>query len=123
MNETLAVAAGAALGALARWQVGLWLNARHAHLPLGTLAVNMVGGLLIGMALVVLARADQQLWRLFLVTGFLGGLTTFSAFSAESLLLLQRGQLGWALAHGALHVLGALGAAAAGVWLARHWVS
>ncbi|WP_374659558.1 fluoride efflux transporter CrcB [Inhella sp.] len=123
MNETLAVAAGAALGALARWQVGLWLNARHAHLPLGTLAVNMVGGLLIGMALVVLARADQQLWRLLLVTGFLGGLTTFSAFSAESLLLLQRGQLGWALAHGALHVLGALGAAAAGVWLARHWVS
>lgn len=123
MNETLAVAAGAALGALARWQVGLWLNARHAHLPLGTLAVNMVGGLLIGMALVVLARADQQLWRLLLVTGFLGGLTTFSAFSAESLLLLQRGQLGWALAHGALHVLGALGAAAAGVWLARHWVT
>lgn len=122
-SEALAVMAGAALGALVRWQLGLWLNARHAHLPLGTLAVNVVGGLLIGMALVGLARDDQQLWRLLLVTGFLGGLTTFSAFSAESLLLLQRGQAGWALAHAALHVLGALGAAALGAWLARQWLA
>jgi fluoride ion exporter CrcB/FEX len=63
-------------------------------LPLGTLLVNVVGGLLIGMALVALARPEQQLWRLLLVTGFLGGLTTFSAFSAESLALLQRGAAG-----------------------------
>ena len=84
MTEALAVAVGAAAGALLRWQAGVWLNARHAQLPLGTLLVNVVGGLLIGMALVALARPEQQLWRLLLVTGFLGGLTTFSAFSAES---------------------------------------
>ncbi len=119
MTEALAVAVGAAAGALLRWQAGVWLNARHAQLPLGTLLVNGVGGLLIGMALVALARPEQQLWRLLLVTGFLGGLTTFSAFSAESLALLQRGQPGWALAHSLLHVGGALAAAAAGAWLAR----
>ena len=119
MKEALAVAAGAALGGLARWQIGLWLNARHAQLPLGTLAVNLVGGLLIGAALVLLARPEQALWRLLLVTGFLGGLTTFSAFSAESLGLLQRGQWAWAAAHAGLHVLGALAAALLGAWLVR----
>lgn len=119
MSQALAVAVGAALGALARWQVGLWLSPRHASLPWGTLAVNVVGGLLIGMALVLLARPDQALWRLALVTGFLGGLTTFSAFSAESLQLLQRGDWIWALAHSLLHVVGALAAAALGAWLAR----
>lgn len=119
MKEALAVACGAAAGGLLRWQVGLWLNARHAPLPLGTLAVNLVGGLLIGALLVLLQRGDQQLWRLLLVTGFLGGLTTFSAFSAESLSLLERGQWGWALAHAGLHVIGALAAAGLGAWLAR----
>jgi CrcB protein len=122
MMSALAVAFGAAAGALARWQVGLWLNPRHASLPLGTLAVNVVGGLLIGMAMVLLARPDQAAWRLLLVTGFLGGLTTFSAFSAESLHLLQRGDWGWALAHSLLHVVGALGAAALGAWIARHLI-
>ncbi len=122
MRDALAVALGAGAGGLLRWQLGLWLNARHTHLPLGTLAVNLVGGLLIGMTLVLLMRPEQQLWRLLLVTGFLGGLTTFSAFSGESLLLLQRGQWAWALAHSALHVLGALGAAALGAWLARQFL-
>ncbi len=117
--NALAVACGAALGALVRWQAGVWLNGRHPQLPLGTLAANVVGGLLIGMALVLLARPDQQLWRLFAVTGFLGGLTTFSAFSGESLALLQRGEWGWALAHAALHLLGALAAAALGGWAAQ----
>ncbi len=119
MTETLAVALGAALGAMFRWQTGLWLNARHAHLPLGTLAVNVVGGLLIGMALVLLAKPEHALWKLLLVTGFLGGLTTFSAFSAESLQLLQRGQWGWAVAHSLLHVFGALLAAGLGAWTAQ----
>ncbi len=113
------MAGGAALGALARWQIGLWLNARWAGFPLGTLLVNGVGGFLIGASLVFLARPDQALWRLALVTGFLGGLTTFSAFSAESLQLLQRGAWGWALAHSLAHVVGALLAAALGWWLAR----
>jgi fluoride exporter len=119
MMEALAVAFGAAAGALLRWQAGLWLNARHPELPLGTLGVNVLGGLLIGLCLVLLARPDQALWRLLLVTGFLGGLTTFSAFSGESLQLLQRGAWGWALAHSLAHVFGALAAAALGVWLAK----
>lgn len=117
--NALAVAVGAALGALARWQAAVWLNSRHPHLPLGTLLVNVVGGLLIGVALVVFSRPDQQIWRLLTVTGFLGGLTTFSAFSAESLALLQRGAWGWALAHGGLHLFGALAAAAAGAWIGQ----
>lgn len=121
MTHSLAVAGGAALGALLRWQVGLWLNPRHASLPLGTLVVNVLGGLAVGAALVFLARPEQAVWRLFAVTGFLGGLTTFSAFSAESLRLLQGGQWAWALLHAALHVGGGLGAAALGYSVARHW--
>ena len=78
--QVLAVAAGSAVGALARWGAGLWLNARWAGFPLGTLAVNCVGGLLIGLALAWFERSPDELLRLLLVTGFLGGLTTFSAY-------------------------------------------
>ncbi len=112
--QVLAVAAGAAAGALARWGAGLWLNARWAGFPLGTLFVNAVGGLLIGMALAWFERSPNELLRLLLVTGFLGGLTTFSSFSAESLLLLQRGQWGLAAGHSLAHLLGALACAALG---------
>jgi fluoride exporter len=112
--QVLAVAAGAAIGALARWGAGLWLNARWAGFPLGTLFVNAVGGLLIGMALAWFERSPDEMLRLLLVTGFLGGLTTFSSFSAESLLLLQRGQWGLAAGHSLAHLLGALACAALG---------
>ena len=112
--QVLAVAAGAAVGALARWGAGLWLNARWAGFPLGTLFVNCVGGLLIGLALAWFERTPNELLRLLLVTGFLGGLTTFSAFSAESLLLIQRGQWTLAAGHTLAHVLGALACAALG---------
>ncbi len=112
--QVLAVAAGSAVGALARWATGLWLNARWAGFPLGTLAVNCIGGLLIGMALAWFERSPNELLRLLLVTGFLGGLTTFSAFSAESLLMLQRGQWGLAVGHTLAHVAGALACAALG---------
>ncbi|WP_371816805.1 fluoride efflux transporter CrcB [Rhizobacter sp. AJA081-3] len=112
--QVLAVAAGAAIGALARWGAGLWLNARWAGFPLGTLFVNAVGGLLIGMALAWFERSPNEMLRLLLVTGFLGGLTTFSSFSAESLLLLQRGQWGLAAGHSLAHLLGALACAALG---------
>lgn len=112
--QVVAVAAGAAVGALARWGAGLWLNARWAGFPLGTLAVNCVGGLLIGLALAWFERTPNELLRLLLVTGFLGGLTTFSAFSAESLLLIQRGQWALAVGHTLAHVLGALACAAIG---------
>ena len=117
--QAVAVAAGAAVGALVRWGAGLWLNPRLAAFPLGTLAVNLVGGLLVGVALAWFERRPDELLRLLLVTGFLGGLTTFSAFSAESLALLQRGDWGTALAHTLAHVLGALAAAAAGFALGR----
>ena len=112
--QALAVAFGAIVGALLRWQVGLWLNTRWAGFPLGTLAVNCAGGLMVGMALMAFERMPNEWWRLLLVTGFLGGLTTFSSFSAESLVLLQRGSTWLALAHTAAHVLGSLACAAIG---------
>jgi CrcB protein len=114
-----AVGLGAAAGALLRWQAGVWLNARWAGFPLGTLLVNLVGGLMIGLALEYFGRQPDELLKLLLVTGLLGGLTTFSAFSGESLALLQRGELALALAHGAAHVLGSLACAALGMQLMR----
>lgn len=118
----LGIGVGAAVGAWGRYLAGLWLNALWPGFPLGTLAVNAVGGLLIGMALVAFARQPSELWRLTLVTGFLGGLTTFSAFSAESLSLLQRGDVALAAMHTAAHVIGGLACAAAGFYLAaRLW--
>lgn len=114
-----AVAIGAALGALVRWQAGVWLNLRWLGFPLGTLLVNVAGGLLIGMALEWFGRQPHELLKLLLVTGFLGGLTTFSAFSGESLALLQRGEFLLALAHTLAHVVGSLAAAALGFALMR----
>ena len=114
-----AVALGAAMGALMRWAAGLWLNASWSGFPLGTLLVNCVGGLLIGAALAHFERVPDELLRLLVVTGFLGGLTTFSAFSVESLLLLQRGHWALAIAHTAAHVLGALACTALGYWAAQ----
>jgi CrcB protein len=123
MTSALAVALGAMLGALARWRAGVWFNASWQGFPLGTLLVNVVGGLMIGMALEWFGRQPDELLKLLLVTGFLGGLTTFSSFSGESLSLLQRGHFGLALAHSAAHVLGSLGAAALGLklmqWMLR----
>ena len=113
-QQMLAVGTGAALGAWCRWAVGLWLNTRWAGFPLGTLAVSCVGGLLVGVALGGFERWPNEAGRLFAVTGFLGGLTTFSAFSAESLLLLQRGEHALAVGHAAAHLLGALACAALG---------
>ena len=114
-----AVAGGAAVGALLRWGAGLAFNAAWAGFPLGTLLVNCLGGLLIGVAMVWFARSPDETLRLLLVTGLLGGFTTFSAFSAESLGLLQRGHWGLALLHSAAHLLGALACTALGFVLAR----
>jgi fluoride exporter len=114
--QVLAVAVGAAVGALARWHAGLRLNAQWAGFPLGTLLVNCVGGLLVGIALAWFERTPHEMLRLLLVTGFLGGLTTFSSFSGESLLLLQRGHVAMALGHSAAHLFGSLACAALGYW-------
>jgi CrcB protein len=117
--QLLAVAVGSTVGAWLRWASSLWLNGRWHGFPLGTLLVNCAGGLMIGMALAYFDRVPNELLRLLLVTGFLGGLTTFSAFSGESLTLLQRGEWGWALAHTLAHVIGSLACAALGFRLAR----
>jgi len=122
LMQGAAVAGGAALGALCRWIAGVYFNSSYAGFPLGTLLVNLVGGLLIGVALEWFGRFPDELLRLLLVTGFLGGLTTFSAFSGESLTLLQRHQHALALGHAALHVLGALSAAAIGMRLMQFWL-
>jgi CrcB protein len=119
LSGAAAVAGGAAIGALCRWGAGLWLNARWQGFPLGTLFVNMLGGLMIGVALVGLEVRPHDTLRLFVMTGLLGGFTTFSAYSAESLTLLERGLWAMALAHTLAHVLGALACAALGVMLAR----
>ena len=115
--QIAAVAVGAAAGALARWGTGLWLNSSYSGFPLGTLLVNVVGGLAVGMALEWFGRTPDELLRLLLVTGFLGGLTTFSSFSGESLTLLQRGAFGLALTHTLVHVIGSLVAAVLGLRL------
>jgi CrcB protein len=117
--HALAVGVGAAAGALLRWSVSAALNPLWLGFPLGTLAVNCLGGVAIGAAIVVFERVQIEPLRLLLVPGFLGGLTTFSAFSGESLALLQRGHFGLAAVHTAAHVLGALICAAAGFALAR----
>lgn len=112
----VAVGVGAALGAWLRWGAGVWLAKAHPTLPLGTLAVNLGGGYLIGLALGYFGAHPEldPAWRLFAITGFLGGLTTFSAFSGEAMVLLQRGDYGWALAHAALHLMGSIACCIAG---------
>ncbi len=106
----IAISLGAALGALARWLLGNALNLLFPTIPPGTLLANLVGGYLIGIAIVMFAHHPgiTHEWRLFIVTGFLGGLTTFSTFSAEVTGLLQNGRLWWAGAAIAAHVCGSL---------------
>jgi CrcB protein len=117
----LAIAAGAVLGAWLRWGLSYWLNPKLAHLPLGTLTANLVGGYLIGVAVAVFAAhpAISPVWRLVIVTGFLGSLTTFSTFSAESVALVQGGAYGPALLHAGLHLFGSIAATFAGIATVR----
>ncbi|MBX9403128.1 fluoride efflux transporter CrcB [Lysobacter sp. BMK333-48F3] len=119
----IAIGLGAALGAWARWGLSLWLNPLHAQLPLGTLAANLVGGYGIGLALAWFAQTPALApeWRLFAITGLLGGLTTFSTFSGEVVQQLERQQFGWALGTAALHLLGSLAMTAAGLASVRAW--
>ncbi|MGV0952800.1 MAG: fluoride efflux transporter CrcB [Fluviibacter sp.] len=118
LNAILAISVGSALGALLRWQLGLKLNEIFPTLPPGTLVANLVGGYIIGLAVAYFANASEisPEWRLFIITGFCGGLTTFSTFSAEVVSLLQAGRFGWASATVAIHVSGSLIATIAGLF-------
>ncbi|MDI1340725.1 fluoride efflux transporter CrcB [Polaromonas sp.] len=109
MHAVLAICLGASAGALARWGLALWLTP-GGLLPWGTLAANLIGGYLIGVCIAVFQSLPQldPVWRLMLVTGFLGGLTTFSSFSAEVVTFLMEERYGLALGTAALHVLGSL---------------
>lgn len=117
----LAVGIGAALGAWLRWGLSVWLNQVVVNLPLGTLASNIVGGYLIGIAVEVLLHhsALAPEWRLFIITGFLGGLTTFSTFSAEAVGLLTRHEYGWAAALILAHLVGSLAMTLLGMFTVR----
>ncbi|MBK9114278.1 MAG: fluoride efflux transporter CrcB [Betaproteobacteria bacterium] len=115
-GEFAAVGAGAVLGAWLRWGFSTWLNPRVAHFPLGTLASNLIGGYLVGFAVAYfLVRHDlPPHWRLFVITGFLGALTTFSTFSAEVTELLAQGQYAAGVLLAATHLAGSLLLTAAG---------
>jgi len=106
----LAVGLGAVLGAWARWGLGTWLNPVRPNLPLGTLAANVGGGYLIGIAVAFFATNASVApeWRLACITGFLGALTTFSTFSAEAVELLMAGRYGAAALHSSAHLFGSL---------------
>ncbi|WP_341919197.1 fluoride efflux transporter CrcB [Polaromonas sp. YR568] len=109
MHAVIAICLGASAGALARWGLALWLTP-GGLIPWGTLAANLIGGYLIGICLAIFQSLPQldPVWRLMLVTGFLGGLTTFSSFSAEVVTFLLEERYGLALGTAALHVLGSL---------------
>jgi CrcB protein len=123
MMSVFAICIGASLGALSRWGLGLWLNP-GAALPLGTLTANLMGGYLIGICVAVFQALPNldPVWRLALVTGFLGALTTFSSFSAEVVGML--GQQRYALAFGTagLHLFGSLLLTVAGIQTATYFI-
>jgi CrcB protein len=116
-NSVFAVSFGAALGALLRWLLGLKLNSLFPTIPPGTLAANLIGGYVIGLGLAFFAALPGLApeWRLLVVTGFCGGLTTFSTFSAEIATLLQQGRPSWVLAAVMVHVLGSVLMTLAGI--------
>ena len=116
-KSIVAIALGAALGALLRWQLGSKLNSVIPTIPPGTLAANLIGAYVIGLCIAFFATypAISPEWRLLVVTGFCGGLTTFSTFSAEITALLQQGRVSWALGAVAVHVAGSITMTFAGI--------
>jgi len=113
----IAVAVGGVLGCLLRWGLALFLNSYFPTIPPGTLAANLIGCYIIGIAIAFFTAYPgfAPEWRLFLTTGFCGGLTTFSTFSAEIVVLLQAGRSLWAVSAIALHLFGSLLMTIAGI--------
>lgn len=124
MLPVIAICIGASAGALGRWGLGLWLSPGGA-IPWGTLAANLIGAYLIGICVAVFQALPQldPTWRLALVTGFLGSLTTFSSFSAEVVALLTQQRYALALGTAGLHLAGSLLLTVAGIWTANHWLA
>ena len=116
-KSVAAIAVGSALGALLRWQLGDKLNSLFPTIPPGTLAANLIGGYVVGLCVAFFATyaAISPEWRLLLITGFCGGLTTFSTFSVEVTALLQQGRVAWALGAISIHVVGSLAMTFAGI--------
>jgi CrcB protein len=116
-KSILAIAIGSALGALLRWQLGDKLNSFFPTIPPGTLAANLIGAYIVGLSIAFFATypAISPEWRLLIITGFCGGLTTFSTFSAEITALIEEGQLGWALSAVSAHVAGSVFMTFAGI--------
>jgi fluoride exporter len=117
LKPIIAVFIGAGLGALLRWWLGLTLNSHFPSIPPGTLAANLIGGYIIGVAVAFFASFPGLApeWRLFVITGFCGGLTTFSTFSSEIVALLQQGQSLGACGAIALHLAGSVLMTLAGI--------
>lgn len=113
----LAVFGGAGFGALLRWWLGRWLNPVFPTIPMGTVAANLIGGLLIGVASAYFNHNSGLApeWRLLVITGFMGGLTTFSTFSVEVVTLIGRQEYWWALGAASLHLVGSLSLTAVGI--------
>jgi CrcB protein len=106
----IAISLGASIGAVLRWLLGVKFNSYFPTLPPGTLIANLVGGYIIGLAIAYFSQAPgiAPEWRLLIITGFCGGLTTFSTFSAEVVTLIQQGKITWAMSSIAIHVSGSL---------------
>ncbi len=120
MPSVIAICLGACVGALSRWQLGLWFNPGNASaelMPWGTLAANLIGGYLVGVCVGVFQQLPDldPVWRLALVTGFLGALTTFSSFSAEVVAMLQQGRYAFAAGTASVHLFGSLALTVLGI--------
>ncbi len=122
MKSWLAVAVGASVGAWVRWGLSLSFNGIGV-IPLGTFLANAIGGLLMGVALGILQSVPNLSpeWRLLMTTGFLGGLTTFSTFSAEAFTLMQKQNYGWALLYISSHVIVSIVLTMVGYWCVLRW--
>lgn len=119
LQMLLAVFIGGGTGSVVRWLLSMRLNPVHAALPVGTLTANLVGAFIIGLGLALFTRMTHldPVWKLFITTGFCGGLTTFSTFSAEVVFLLQDGRLAWAALNILLNLAGSLTMTALAFWI------